>query len=96
MRFTAIFSSIFLFFFTFAMATLPSNIPAGLDIEVLKGNEAAKRRTQRGDTIDVHYRGTLQSGKEFDASYNRGTPLSFTVGQGMVSPRILFCSFCSF
>jgi FK506-binding protein 2 len=35
--------------------------------------------------IHVHYRGTLQSdGSEFDASYNRGQPLSFTVGQGQV------------
>jgi FK506-binding protein 2 len=35
--------------------------------------------------IHVHYRGTLESdGSEFDASYNRGQPLSFTVGQGQV------------
>jgi FK506-binding protein 2 len=33
----------------------------------------------------VHYRGTLESdGSEFDASYNRGQPLSFVVGQGQV------------
>jgi FK506-binding protein 2 len=33
----------------------------------------------------VHYRGTLEAdGSEFDASYNRGQPLSFTVGQGQV------------
>jgi len=43
---------------------------------------SGKRKTQRGDTIDVHYRGTLENGKEFDASYNRGQPLSFTVGKG--------------
>ena len=35
--------------------------------------------------ILVHYRGTLQAdGSEFDASYNRGQPLSFTVGKGQV------------
>jgi FKBP-type peptidyl-prolyl cis-trans isomerase len=33
----------------------------------------------------VHYRGTLASdGSEFDASYNRGSPLSFKVGSGQV------------
>ena len=33
----------------------------------------------------MHYRGTLAStGKQFDASYDRGTPLTFTVGQGQV------------
>lgn len=44
-----------------------------------------KRKTQRGDSIQVHYRGTLASdGSKFDASYDRGQPLSFTVGKGMV------------
>ena len=43
------------------------------------------RKTQRGDKISVHYRGTLASdGTEFDASYNRGQPLDFTVGKGQV------------
>jgi FK506-binding protein 2 len=43
------------------------------------------RKTVPGDKINVHYRGTLESdGSEFDASYNRGQPLSFTVGQGQV------------
>ena len=43
------------------------------------------RKSQRGDTINVHYRGTLQSdGKEFDSSYNRNQPLTFTVGKGQV------------
>jgi len=43
------------------------------------------RKTTRGDTIQVHYRGTLAAdGSEFDASYNRGQPLSFTVGKGQV------------
>lgn len=43
------------------------------------------RKTRRGDTISVHYRGTLASdGTQFDASYDRGTPLDFEVGRGMV------------
>jgi FKBP-type peptidyl-prolyl cis-trans isomerase len=55
-----------------------------LKIEVSK-NVECDRKTQEGDTIHVHYRGTLQSdGSEFDASYKRGTPLSFIVGQGRV------------
>ena len=38
-----------------------------------------------GDTISVHYRGTLAAdGKQFDASYDRGQPLSFAVGSGRV------------
>jgi FK506-binding protein 2 len=42
-------------------------------------------RDASGDKIEVHYRGTLEDGgKEFDASYNRGQPLSFHVGKGQV------------
>ncbi|KAL1645254.1 Peptidyl-prolyl cis-trans isomerase fpr2 [Diplodia intermedia] len=55
-----------------------------LDIEVTHSVECA-RKTVAGDKVDVHYRGTLaQDGTEFDASYNRGQPLAFTVGKGMV------------
>jgi len=43
------------------------------------------RKTQRGDKIDVHYLGTLASdGSKFDSSYDRNSPLTFTVGQGQV------------
>ena len=45
----------------------------------------ASAEPQTGDKVNVHYRGTLESdGSEFDASYNRGTPLSFHVGKGQV------------
>jgi len=57
----------------------------GVKIEEQLANPDAKRRTTRGDTVDVHYRGTLEKdGSEFDSSYNRGQPLSFTVGKGQV------------
>ncbi|KAI2465173.1 hypothetical protein F4781DRAFT_410423 [Annulohypoxylon bovei var. microspora] len=43
------------------------------------------RKTQKGDNIQVHYRGTLASnGNKFDASYDRGTPFSFNLGGGQV------------
>ncbi|KAF2877181.1 hypothetical protein BDV95DRAFT_601597 [Massariosphaeria phaeospora] len=43
------------------------------------------RKTVAGDKVHVHYRGTLEKdGSEFDSSYNRGNPLSFSVGQGQV------------
>ncbi|KAF5019052.1 hypothetical protein F66182_8944 [Fusarium sp. NRRL 66182] len=44
-----------------------------------------ERKTQKGDKVQMHYRGTLKdSGKQFDASYDRGTPLAFKVGSGQV------------
>ena len=30
-----------------------------------------------GDTVKVHYRGTLENGQEFDSSYKRGQPATF-------------------
>lgn len=37
-------------------------------------------------TCRVHYRGTYNDGTQFDASYDRGEPLEFTCGVGMMIP----------
>ena len=41
---------------------------------------------EKGDIVSVHYRGTLEDGTEFDSSYERGEPIQFPLGQGMVIP----------
>ncbi|KAM5342848.1 hypothetical protein ACJ41O_013814 [Fusarium nematophilum] len=44
-----------------------------------------ERKTQKGDRVQMHYRGTLQAdGSQFDASYDRGVPLAFKLGTGQV------------
>jgi hypothetical protein len=50
------------------------------DLVVGKGQEA-----KSGDTVTVHYRGTLTNGTEFDASRNHGDKgFTFPLGQGRV------------
>ena len=41
-------------------------------------------KVENGNTIKVHYRGTLGDGTEFDNSRNRGDTFSFEVGAGSV------------
>jgi len=56
--------------------------PSGLKYVVLKeGNGATPKR---GDTVVVHYTGTLENGTKFDSSRDRDRPFSFKIGVGQV------------
>ena len=39
-----------------------------------------------GKTVRAHYRGTFNDGTQFDSSYDRGEPLEFVCGAGMMIP----------
>ena len=42
-------------------------------------------QAKKGDTVKIHYKGTLDDGTVFDTSEGRD-PLSFTIGTGQVIP----------
>jgi FKBP-type peptidyl-prolyl cis-trans isomerase len=42
------------------------------------------KEAKSGATVYVHYTGTLEDGKKFDSSLDRGKPIDFTLGQGDV------------
>ncbi|OGY97566.1 MAG: peptidylprolyl isomerase [Candidatus Liptonbacteria bacterium RIFCSPLOWO2_01_FULL_56_20] len=51
------------------------------DVVVGQGQEA-----KSGDTLAVHYAGTLADGTKFDSSYDHGEPIEFKLGAGDVIP----------
>ena len=62
--------------------SLPSSQPGGLVIEDIKIGEGTEVKS--GDTVVIHYTGTLQNGEKFDSSVDRGQPFTTKIGVGEV------------
>ncbi len=52
---------------------------SGLQYEVILEGEAGALRPTPANQVTLHYRGTLIDGSEFDSSYARGQPATFSV-----------------
>jgi len=65
-------------------------VPEGPPPQELKTKDLAEgegKTAKKGDMVTVQYVGVLyDTGEEFDASYNRGEPFTFTLGAGEVIP----------
>uniref|UniRef100_A0A7S3S5V6 peptidylprolyl isomerase n=2 Tax=Choreotrichia TaxID=141411 RepID=A0A7S3S5V6_9SPIT len=55
-----------------------------MSFTVQKLNEGTGPTVPPGTKVKVHYTGKLTNGTVFDSSHNRGQPLEFNVGAGMV------------
>ena len=55
---------------------------SGLQYEVIQEGNGATPET--GQTVVVHYTGTLEDGTKFDSSRDRNKPFNFTIGIGQV------------
>ncbi|KAJ7724471.1 hypothetical protein DFH07DRAFT_759068 [Mycena maculata] len=68
-----------------AVVVLAAEPPTDLQIETTYLPEECPVKAQKGDSIKVHYTGTLFStGAKFDSSLDRGQPFPLTLGVGQV------------
>ncbi len=64
-------------------STTPSvEIVPGLNYQQINAGNGEKPKA--GDTVSVHYVGTLEDGTKFDSSRDRGDPIEFRLGVGQV------------
>jgi len=68
----------------FKPAAAPPLPPGPEKLIVVDEKVGAGAEVKNGDTVKVHYTGTLMNGKEFDSSRGKGKPFEFKVGTGGV------------
>ncbi|ULH16385.1 FKBP-type peptidyl-prolyl cis-trans isomerase [Deinococcus sp. KNUC1210] len=60
-----------------------TKLPEG-ELKVEKYEEGTGAQARKGQTVSVHYTGTLENGQKFDSSRDRGQPIEFPLGAGHV------------
>jgi peptidylprolyl isomerase len=64
----------------------PTAVTTASGLQYIEVAPGAGDLAKPGDVVEVHYRGTLADGTEFDSSYQRGDPIQFVLGAGAVIP----------
>lgn len=59
-------------------------LPNGLKIEYQYQPDVCEPQSKQGESLTMHYTGTLQDGTKFDSSHDRDQPFTFTLGVGQV------------
>jgi FKBP-type peptidyl-prolyl cis-trans isomerase len=57
---------------------------ADFKTQIIDLNVGTGPAAKAGDTVSVHYTGTLTDGTKFDSSRDRGQPFTFPLGRGRV------------
>lgn len=65
-------------------ATVVGEVFGSPNLEVKDLAAGSGAEVKNGDTVSVHYVGMLTDRSKFDSSYDRGEPISFTVGSGQL------------
>jgi FKBP-type peptidyl-prolyl cis-trans isomerase FkpA len=64
----------------FKPAPPPPPDPGPAQLQIIDDVVGKGREAREGDTLRVHYTGTLMNGTKFDSSRDRGTPFDFKLG----------------
>jgi FKBP-type peptidyl-prolyl cis-trans isomerase len=62
----------------------PDAKPTETGLYYIREKKGHGKSPEKGDTVKVHYTGTLLDGTKFDSSLDRGEPIEFPLGQGRV------------
>ncbi|AFY48068.1 FKBP-type peptidyl-prolyl cis-trans isomerase [Nostoc sp. PCC 7524] len=66
------------------MADASNVVTTASGLKYVEEKEGTGATPERGQTVTVHYTGTLEDGTKFDSSRDRNRPFSFTIGVGQV------------
>jgi peptidylprolyl isomerase len=67
-----------------AMENTENQVTTASGLKYVEIAEGTGEAPTKGQTVSVHYTGTLENGKKFDSSRDRNQPFEFQIGEGQV------------